>query len=69
VKCHCGKDMLLISSYDNPDVAAGHRSYQCKDHLNYIERTMWYCPYIPLALKDVPTPTNIPISMRTVFRD
>jgi len=53
MKCElCPKEMILISSYDNPDVCAGERVYQCPDHPRRIERTQWYCPYIPLSFVD-----------------
>lgn len=50
--CWCGKPMVLVDGYNNPDIAAGSRIYQCPDHPNIVERTMWYCPYVPLLRDD-----------------
>jgi hypothetical protein len=45
--------MKLIDSWDSPTVTAGSRLYQCEDHPDRLERTAWYCPYVPLEFIDL----------------
>ena len=62
---YCGKPLVLIEGYDNPDIcAAGSRVYHCPDHPLVVERSEWYCPYIPLIKRDeTPSPSFL-TSMR-----
>jgi hypothetical protein len=54
MKCSfCEKEMKLIDSWDSPTVTAGSRLYQCEDHPDRLERTAWYCPYVPLEFIDL----------------